>query len=338
MKRRAFITLLGGAVARPLAARAQQGDRVRRIGVLMDYAESDLEAQTYIAAFREELQKLGWTQGRNAQIDTCWAAPDVAGSRQRCAKEIVAREPDVILSNNTPTTTALLQQTRTIPIVFAIATDPIGSGFVASFARPGGNLTGFTFREPMREPTKEPTLAGKGLELLKEIAPRIERAAMLYNPASATYADYWLTPFKAAAPSLAVEAIAAPVRDKSELEPVIAAQARQPNGGLIAMPDSFNDAHRVEITSLAARYRLPAVYPFRLFAEAGGLLSYGLDWSDNFRRAATYVDRILKGEKPSELPVEVLEKFQLVINRKTAKALGLEVPAQLLSRASKVIQ
>jgi len=228
-RRRKFIARLGGAAAWPLAARAQQGERVRRIGVLMGYAESDLEAQAHIAAFREELQKLGWTQGRNAQIDTCWAAPDDAESRQRCAKEIVALQPDVILSNTTPTTTALLQQTRTIPIVFAIATDPIGSGFVASFARPGGNVTGFTFREP----TMEPTMAGKWLELLKEIAPRIVRVAMLFNPVSATYADYWLNPFKAAAPSFAVEAIAAPVRDTSELEPVIAAQARQPNGAAL---------------------------------------------------------------------------------------------------------
>jgi len=229
VKRREFITFLGGAVAQPLAARAQQGDRMRRIGALMGYAESDPEAQAHIVAFREQLQKLGWTQGRNVQIDTCWAAPDDAESRQRCAKEIVALQPDVILSNTTPTTTALLQQTRTIPIVFAIATDPIGSGFVASFARPGGNVTGFTFREP----TMEPTMAGKWLELLKEIAPRIVRVAMLFNPVSATYADYWLNPFKAAAPSFAVEAIAAPVRDTSELEPVIAAQARQPNGAAL---------------------------------------------------------------------------------------------------------
>ena len=334
MKRREFITLLGGAVAQPLAARAQQGDRVRRIGVLMGYAESDPEAQAHVAAFREELQKLGWIQGRNIQIDTCWAAPDDAESRQRCAQEIVARQPDVILSDTTITTTALLQQTRTIPIVFAIVTDPIGSGFVASFARPGGNVTGFTFRGP----TTEPRMAGQWLELLKEIAPRVVRVAMLFNPETATYADYWLDPFKAAAPSFAVEAIAAPVRDASELEPVIAAQARQPNGGFITMPDSFNDAHRVEITSLAIRYRLPSVYPFRFFAEAGGLLSYGLDRSDNFRRAATYVDRILKAAKPGELPVEALLKFELVINLKTAKALGLEVPAQLLARADKVIE
>src|SRR5258707_12592120 len=194
---------------------------------------------------------------------------------RRLAKELVALQPDVILSNTTPTTTALLQQTLTIPIVFAIVADPVGSGFVASFARPGGNVTGFTFTEP--------TMAGKWLELLKEIAPRVVRVAMLFNPESATYADYWLNPFKAAAPSFAVQAIAAPVRDTSELEPVIAAQARQANGVLIAMPDSFNDAHRVELTSLALRYRLPAVYPFSFFAEAVGLLSYVLDRPNNFR-------------------------------------------------------
>ncbi|HVD83931.1 MAG TPA: ABC transporter substrate-binding protein [Bradyrhizobium sp.] len=331
MKRRDFITLLGGAAAAwPLAARAQQADRMRRIGVLMGYAESDLEVQAHIAAFREGLQKLGWTEGRNIQIDTRWAAPDDAASMRRFAKELVALQPDVILSNTTPTTTALLQQTLTIPIVFAIVADPIGSGFVASFARPGGNVTGFTFTEP--------TMAGKWLELLKEIAPRVVRIAMLFNPVSATYADYWLNPFRAAAPSFAVEAIAAPVRDTSELESVIAAQAREPNGGLIAMPDSFTDAHRVEITSLAARYRLPAVYPFRFFTEVGGLLSHGVDRTDNFRRAATYFDRILKGEKPADLPVQTPTKYELVINMKTAKALGLEVSPTLLARADEVIE
>jgi putative tryptophan/tyrosine transport system substrate-binding protein len=329
-RREVIITLCGVAAASPLAAQAQQSDRVRRIGVLMGYAESDLEAQAHIAAFREELQKLGWTEGRNTQIDTRWAAPDDAESMRRFAKELVALQPDLILSNTTPTTTALLQQTRTIPIVFAIVADPIGSGFVASFARPGGNVTGFIFTEP--------TMAGKWLELLKEIAPRITRAAMLFNPTSATYAEYWLKPFKAAAPSFAVEAIAAPVRDRSELETVIAAQAREPNGGLIVMPDSFTDAHRVEITSLAARYRLPAVYPFRFFAEVGGLLSYGVDRTDNFRRAAAYVDRILKGEKPAELPVQAPTKYELVINLKTAKALGLEVPPTLLALADEVIE
>jgi putative ABC transport system substrate-binding protein len=331
IRRRKFIvTLCGVAVAWPLAAHAQQPDRVRRIGVLMGYAESDLEAQAHIAAFREGLQKLGWTEGRNTRIDTRWATPGDAESMQRFAKELVALQPDLILSNTTPTTTALLQQTRTIPIVFAIVADPIGSGFVASFARPGGNVTGFIFTEP--------TMAGKWLELLKEIAPRVARVAMLFNPATATYAEYWLNPFKAAAASFAVEATAAPVRDRSELESVIAAQAREPNGGLIAMPDSFTDAHRVEITSLAARYRLPAVYPFRFFAEVGGLLSYGIDRTDNFRRAATYVDRILKGEKPAELPVQAPIKFELVVNLKAAKAIGLDVPLHVQQLADEVIE
>jgi putative ABC transport system substrate-binding protein len=296
----------------------------------MGYAESDSDAQAWYAAFQEGLQNLGWTAGRNTQIDTRWATPDDAESMRRFAKELVALQPDLILSSTTPTTSALLQQTHTIPIVFAIVADPIGSGFVANFARPGGTVTGFIFTEP--------TMAGKWLELLKEIAPRITRAAMLFNPTSATYAEYWLKPFKAAAPSFAVEAIAAPVRDRSELETVIAAQAREPNGGLIVMPDSFTDAHRVEITSLAARYRLPAVYPFRFFAEVGGLLSYGVDRTDNFRRAAAYVDRILKGEKPAELPVQAPTKYELVINLKTAKALGLEIPPKLLALADQVIE
>ena len=332
LRRREFIALLGGAAAAwPLAARAQQAERVRRIGVLMSYLESDPEAQAWYAAFREGLQKLGWTEGRNIQIDTRWAAPDEAGSMRRFAKELVALKPDLIVSGTTTTTAALLQYTRTISIVFVLVSDPVGSGFVASFSRPGGNVTGFN--------VSEQTMTGKWLELLKYVAPHVARVAMLFNPVSAAaFAEYWLTPFKAAAPSFGVEAIAAPVRDRSELEPVIAAQAREPNTGLIAMPDSFTDTHRAEITSLAARYRLPAVYPFRLFAEAGGLLSYGLDRSDNFRRAATYVDRILKGEKPSELPVQAPVKFELVINLKTAKALGLTVPFRLLTSADEVIE
>jgi putative ABC transport system substrate-binding protein len=330
MRRREFIGLLGGvAVAWPLTARAQQPDRVRRIGVLMGYAESDSEGQAFVAAFREGLQKLGWTEGGNTRIDTRWATPADAESMQRFAKELVALQPDLILSPTTPTTVALLRQTRTIPIIFNVA-DPVGSGFVASLARPGGNVTGFN--------VSEPTLAGKWLELLKEIAPRVARVAMLFNPATATYAEYWLNPFKAAAVSFAVEAIAAPIRDRSELDSVFAAQAREPNWGLIVMPDSFPIAHRVEITSLAARYRVPVVYPFRIFAELGGLLSYGVDLIDNFRRAATYADRILKGEKPSELPVQAPAKFELVINLKTAKALGLEVPLHLQQLADEIIE
>jgi ABC-type uncharacterized transport system substrate-binding protein len=329
IKRREFVRLLvGTAAAWPLAARAQQG--LRRIGVLMGFPESDSEAQANFAGFREGLQKLGWTEGRNIRIDTRWVTPADADSMQRFAKELVALQPDLILSNTTPTTAALLQQTRTIPIVFATVADPVGSGFVASFPQPGGNATGFVVTEG--------SLGGKWPELLKEIAPRVARVAMLFNPSTAPYAEIYLNPFKAAAASLGVEAIVAPVRDMTELESVVAAQARDPNGGLIVMPDSFMDARRIEITSLAARYRLPAAYFFRAFAEFGGLLSYGNDLTDNYRRAATYADRILKGAKPSELPVQGPVKFELVINLKTAKALGLDVPAQLQQRADEVIE
>jgi putative ABC transport system substrate-binding protein len=295
----------------------------------MAYAETDPEGQACIAAFREGLKKLSWTEDRNIRIETRWAPADVE-SMQRFAKELVALQPDLILSHVTPTTAALLQQTRTIPIVFALVGDPVGSGFVASFPRPGGNVTGFV--------NFEPTMAGKWLELLKEIAPRVTRAAMLFHPATAPYAEIYLAPFKAAAASIGVEAIVAPVHDTSELESAIAAQARAPDGSLIVMPNSFTTVHRAEITSLAARYRLPAVYPFRFFTEVGGLLSYGSDVADNFRRAAIYADRILKGIKPSELPVQAPVKFEMVVNAKTAKALGLEMPSSFYWRADEVIE
>ncbi len=332
MKRRDFIALLGGAaLGWPLAAHAQQpADRVRRIGVLMGFAEDDPQAQAFVAAFQKGLEEFGWTDGRNIRIDFRWATSGDAESILRFARELVASRPELVLSSSTPTTAALLQQTRTLPILFALVSDPVGSGFVVSLARPGGNVPGFTHTEP--------TMASKWLELLKDIAPRVARVAFLFNPATAPYAEYYLNPFKAAAPSFSVEAIAAPVRDTSELESVVAAHAREPNGGLIMMPDDFTFAHRVEIISLAARYRLPAVYPFRFLAELGGLLSYGVDLTDNFRRAATYADRILKGAKPSELPVQFPVKFELVINLKTAKALGLDVPLYLEQRAEKVIE
>jgi putative ABC transport system substrate-binding protein len=329
MRRREFITLIGGGAAWPLTARAQQAERVRRIGVLTAYSESDPEAQARVGAFREGLQKLGWTEGRNIRIDARWATSDSA-LMQRFAEELVALQPELILSSSRPTTAALLHQTRTIPIIFAIVADPVGSGFVASFPRPGGNVTGFT--------DNQPTIAGKWLELLKEIAPRVARVAFLFNPVTAPHFEYYLNPFKAAAASFAVEAIAAPVRDRSDLNSVIAAQARAPNGGLIVMPDAFIVTHRAEITLLAARYRLPAVYSYRIFTDAGGLLSYGSDLVDNFRRAATYADRILKEAKPSELPVQAPVKFELAINLKTAKALALDLPWFLQQRADYVIE
>jgi putative ABC transport system substrate-binding protein len=260
MKRRQFITLLGGAAAAwPLAARAQQAERMRRIGVLMAYAESNREAQAWVAAFREGLQKLGWAEGGNIRIDTRWATADVESIR-RFAKELVALQPELVVSTSTLSTASLLQQTRTIPIIFALVIDPVGGGFVASLPRPGGNVTGFTLMEP--------TMGGKWLEVLKEIAPRVTRVAFLFNPPTATYFEYYLNPFKAAAPTFAVEPIAAPVHDATTLESVVAAQAREPNGGLIVMPDAFLNAHREAITSLAARYRLPAVYPFRYYVTA----------------------------------------------------------------------
>jgi putative ABC transport system substrate-binding protein len=331
MRRREFIAFVGStAAAWPYTARAQQSERVRQIGVLMGYAESGSSGQTLIAAFRDGLQQLGWTEGRNIRIDIRWATPDDTESIRRFAMELVALQPDLIISSTTPITAALQQQTRTIPIIFPALSDPVGSGLVASFSRPGGNITGFN--------VSEPTQTGKWVELLREIAPHVARVAMLYNPASAPYAEYWLNPFKDAAASLAIEAISAPIRDESELDSVIAAQAHEPNSGLIAMPDSFTIAYRLEIISLADHYRLPAVYPYRFFAEVGGLLSYGVDLVDNYRRVATYVDRILKGEKPSELPIQAPVKFELVINLKTAKALGLTVPPALLARADEVIE
>ena len=330
MRRRVFIALVGAAAVWPLAARAQQLEGIRRIGVLMGYPEGDSEAQSYVAAFRDGLRALGWTDGRNTRIDIRWAIPGDAELMQRFAEELVTLQPDVILSQTTPTTAALLQQTRIIPIVFALVSDPVGSGFVASYRRPGGNVTGFD--------VSEPTQAGKWVELLKEIAPRVARVAMLFNPESAPYAEFWLNPFKAAGAAFAVETISAPVHNELELDPVIAAQAREPDSGLVVMPDSFLIAHRLETISLAARYHLPAVYPYRLFAEVGGLLSYGVEQTDNFRRAAGYVDRILKGEKPSELPVQAPVKFELVVNLKTAKALGLKIPETFLERADEVIE
>jgi putative tryptophan/tyrosine transport system substrate-binding protein len=265
MRRREFLGVIGGAAAWPVGARAQQPDRLRRIGVLMAYPENEPEGQAFIAAFQEGLQQVGWTLGRNVRIDTRWAPPGDAEALQRFAKELVALRPDIILSHSTPTTATLLQQTRSIPIIFAFVSDLLGSGFVASFPRPGGNVTGFIVMEP--------GMAGKWLELLKEIAPRVARVAFLFNPTTAPYAEYYLKPFKAVALSFAVEAIAAPIRDRSELASVISTQVREPNGGFMVMPDAFTDTHRAEIISLAADNGVPAVYPFRYWAELGGLLT-----------------------------------------------------------------
>jgi len=328
MRRREFISLLGSIAVWPLAARGQQ-DRMRRIGVLIAFAESDHEAQSWVAALREELRKLGWTDGRNIEIDTRWAAADVDSMKQY-AKELVALQPDLMVTSSTPATAAMLQQTDTIPIIFVLVADPVGSGFVASLPRPGGNVTGFT---PIVG-----SLGGKWVELLKEIAPRIARVTLMFNPPTATFVEGYLSPFKAAAASLGAEAVIAPVHDVPELESLVAAQALEPTSGLVVIPDAFMVGHRAQITALAARYRVPAIYTFRSFAELGGLISYGPDFFDEYRRTASYVDRILKGEKPTELPVQAPVKFELVINVKTAKALGLAVPPTLPARAAEVIE
>jgi putative ABC transport system substrate-binding protein len=326
MKRRKVLSFFGAAAFWPLAARAQQARR--RIAMLMGgLDESDGEAQSWVAAFREELGKLGWAEGRNAEIDIRWAKADVERMKP-IASELVTRQPDLIVTTSTPTARVMLQQTHTIPIVFLLVADPVGSGFVASLPRPGGNATGFT---PI-----VPSLGGKWAELLKEIAPSVGRITLMYNPPSATFIEAFLVSFKAAAVSLGVEASVAPVSDMHEIEVLISTS--QPNGGLVVIPDAFTVGHRAEIISLAIRYRIPAVSWSRSFAELGGVISYGPVLVDEYRRAASYADRILKGEKPSELPVQTPVKFELVINTKSAKALGLSVSDKLRTLADEVIE
>jgi putative ABC transport system substrate-binding protein len=331
MRRRDFITLGGAAIAWPLAARAQQAGGIRRIGVLTTFGDNDALAQGWDGAFRKGLDELGWHDGRNVRIDHRWAAGD-ADRLRAFAKEIVALQPDVIFAVTTPTVAALLRETRALPIVFAQVSDPVGLGFVASLARPGGNVTGFT------NINIESSIGGKWLELLKEIAPAVRRVAMIYNPPTASFAGYDLRPFEAAGPAYGIQASAAAVHSDADIENAIEALAREPGGGFVVLPDTFTGMHRDQIVSLAARYRLPAVYPFRWFAEIGGLLSYGIDSGDMFRRAASYVDRILKGAQPADLPVQAPTKYELVVNLKTAKALGLTTSESLLLRADDVIE
>ena len=326
MRRREFISLLGAAAVWPFGARAQQPHQMRRIGILMGgFDESDHDAQSRLAAFREELKKLGWTEGRNVEIDTRWAKADVE-SMERSAKEVVALQPDLILTTSTPAAGVMLQHTRTIPIIFLLVADPVGSRFVASLPRPGGNATGFT---PIVG-----SLGGKWAELLKEIAPRVSRISLMFNPTMATFVEAYLSSFKAAAASLGVDASVAPVHDMHEVESLVSAS--NPNNGLVVIPDAFTVGHSAEITLLAGRYGVPAVSWSRSFAELGGLISYGPDLVDEYRRAASYADRILRGEKPSELPVQTPVKFELVINMKTVKALGLTVPDRLRALADEV--
>jgi putative tryptophan/tyrosine transport system substrate-binding protein len=329
MKRRQFITLLGGsAAAWTLGARAQQRERMRSVGVLTPFAAHNTEGQNRVTAFAQALQQMGWSVGQNARLHYRWG-DGTSAAMQKYAAELVALAPDVILADSSAALSPLLQATQTIPIVFAIVADPVGAGYVETLARPGGNATGFT---PF-----EYGVAGKWLELLKEIAPRVTRAAILRDPAIAAGPGQFGA-LQAVAPSLGVELRAVNVRDADEIERSIAGFAQGSNGGLVVTGSAAAAAHRDLIVTLAARHRLPAVYNARLYGEIGGLVCYGADFLDQFRRAAGYVDRILKGEKPADLPVQAPTKYELVINLKTAKALGLEIPSSVLARADEVIE
>jgi putative tryptophan/tyrosine transport system substrate-binding protein len=328
MNKREFIALIGGAVAAwPLVARAQQGERMRRVGALMHLAADDPEGQARHATFVQGLQQSGWSAGRNVRIDTRWGTSEA--DRRRYAAELVALAPDVILASNSQATLALQAATSTVPIVFANVTDPVAAGFVESLARPGGNATGFTLFEY--------GISAKWLELLKEVAPGVTRAAVIRegtNPAGIGQ----FAAIQAVAPSHGVQVSSVVVRDGSEIERAVGTLAQSPNGGLIVTASGLKDSDGHLIVTLAARYRLPAVYPFPSFVTDGGLICYGPSSTDQYRRAAQYVDRILKGEKPSELPVQAPNKYELVVNLKTAKALGLDLPASVLARADEVIE
>jgi putative ABC transport system substrate-binding protein len=328
MRRREFVALLGGAAAWPFAAQAQQREQMRRIGVLIGFAESDPDVQSWLAAFRGALAKLGWTEGSNLRIELRWAGdPD---RMKTFAKELVDLRPDAILSVTTPVTGALVRETQTIPIVIATVADPISSGFVTKLGRPGGNVTGFALYEP--------SMGGKWLELLKRIAPGVTRVALLFNPTTSVPIKFYMASIEDAASSFAVQTSTAPVHAKDEIEGVIAGLAGNPGAGLIAMPDLFNTINRDLIIAAAARYRVPAIYFFRSFADSGGLVSYGPDFAPQYPQAAEYIDRILKGEKPGDLPIQMPVKVPLIINLKTANALGLDVPLRLLNAADEVIE
>jgi len=328
MKRRQFMTLLGGAAAWPLAARAEPAERVRRIGVLMSLAPGDPEARQRIAALEKGLRELGWVEGRNLRTEYRWA--DNPNALRTHATELAAMAPELIVASSTPVMAALVEQTRTVPTVFAQVTDPVGQGLVANLGRPGGHVTGFT--------TFEFTIGTKWLETLREIAPRVARVAVVFNPETAPFADLFWRPIEAAGRSFGIAPTSAGVRSTGELERLAETFAREPDGALMVLPDASTTNHRALLVALAARHRLPAVYPFRAFATSGGLLSYGADVADVFRRVAGYVDRILKGTSPGDLPVQAPDKYELVINLKTATALGLDVPPTLLARADEVIE
>ena len=328
MRRREFITLLGGAAAWPLAARAQQGERMRRIGVLSNIAEDDPQMRARFGAFLQGLEKLGWLQGRNFRIDTRFGAVTTE-QIQAGARELLALQPELILANAPHVTRALQQATRTIPIVFVGVSDPIGAGFIASLARPGGNLTGLQ--------NYEATITGKWLAMLKEIAPSVTRAGLVGNPYTTDF-DYFLRASEAVAPSLAIDIVPIRLESAADIERTIESFARTPNGSLVLPPDGTTIQNRDLVIALAARHRLPAVYAFRFFVMAGGLMSYATDLVDQYRQAAVYVDRILRGANPADLPVQAPTKFETVVNVKTAKAIGLTPPPGLLVAADEVIE
>jgi putative ABC transport system substrate-binding protein len=330
MRRRDFITLLGGAAAWPLAARAQQADQRRHIGVLTGLAEDDPENRARLAAFRYGLEKRGWSAGRNVHIDYRFAPESSADRVQALAKEMIALQPDAILAQATPVVAALQRETRTIPIVFAVVADPIGSGFIESLPRPGGNITGMMLYEA--------SITGKWLAMLKEIAPRLERVALVTNPKTAPFYNFYLRAAESLSPSLGIKLVPSLVENSANLERTIGAFARTPNGGLLLPPDAGMNVHRDLIIALAAQHSLPAVYWVRRFVEDGGLMSYGTDVVDMFRQTAAYVDRILRGDNPADLPVQAATKFETIVNLKTAKALGLTVPPGLLVAADEVIE
>jgi putative tryptophan/tyrosine transport system substrate-binding protein len=328
MKRRDFIALLGSSLAWPVAAHAQHPQGTRLVGVQMGFAVSDPTAQSMVAALRGALQKLGWTEGGNLRIELRWGGYD-RDRIKMLAKELVERQPDAIFGQTTPVISALAAETRTIPIVFVTVSDPVRSGFAANLAHPGGNITGFT--------VDNPALGGKWVQLLKEVAPGINRVALLYNPNGPSL-DFFLPSIQAAASSSAIEVRVATVGTKEEIEGVIASQAHDPIGGLIVMPSAFNSTNRELTSALAERYRVPAIYFASYFAQSGGLIAYGTDYAEQSRQAAGYIDAILKGTKPADLPVQAPTKFELVINLKTAKAMGITVPPLLLARADEVIE
>jgi putative ABC transport system substrate-binding protein len=328
MKRREFITLGGAFAAWPFAARAQHSDGMRRVGLLVGYSEGDAEGQASVAVFRQRLQELGWTEGRNIRIDTRWAGADPDKART-FAKELVGMRPDVMVPSSNLVTEIVQRETSTIPIVFVFVGDPVGSGFVTNVAHPGGNLTGF--------PVFETAIAGKWVEVFNEIAPHVGRVAFMLHPETPAHVAF-LRAAEAAAPPLKIKLTALAVHSAAEIESRVSEFAKEPNGGLIVLPHAITVEHRNVIVGLAARYRLPALYPLRNFAANGGLISYGTNPIDPFRQGASYVDRILRGENPADLPIQFPTKYELVINLKTAKALGLTVPPALLARADEVIE